>query len=454
MVDIFFERLPMLYNLRFILKMAIPIALSYLAIGFMNIVDTLVVGNYDTKQLAYLGIANTVFVILYCIPVAILQSVLIHSSKHFGARKFELCGKAYAFGVKFLIPLSIIFTLIGLNGKYIYIFLGQEPDICENASKLLAMYALSIPAVLYYANANYFLQSIKRPIIGTIGFIIGNIVNIIVNPILTYGFLGVPAMGAMGCVISTLVIRLVMAFYIAYYIRLMKKHKKVCNHFGLNSKFTNWWLEGKDIRKTGWGLALIVAATDGSFTLINIFAGWLGVESLATYTIIANINVLLFMIFFATSQATTIVVAHTFGEKRYKQLKLATLAGYIVYLIIAIVLFGSLSLFSEQIFGWFSNDDKIIKLAQSIILFIIIDLIIDTLPINIEASLRGINDIKYLAINQIIAFLFARVGACYILAFTYNLGIKGLILGLAGGGVCSAILNGPRLISCYKKLNS
>ena len=87
--------------------MAIPIALSYLAIGLMNIVETLVVVKYDTKQLAYLGIANTVFVILYCIPVAMLQSVLIHSSKHFGAKKFKLCGKTYAFGVKFLIPLSV-----------------------------------------------------------------------------------------------------------------------------------------------------------------------------------------------------------------------------------------------------------------------------------------------------------------------------------------------------------
>ena len=61
----------MLYNLRFILKMALPIALSYLAVGMMNIVDTLIVGNYDTKQLAYIGIANTIFVILYCIPMAI-----------------------------------------------------------------------------------------------------------------------------------------------------------------------------------------------------------------------------------------------------------------------------------------------------------------------------------------------------------------------------------------------
>lgn len=452
-VIFFKDRTDMLYNLRFILKMAIPIALSYIAVGLMNVVDALIVGNYDTKQLAYLGIANTVFVILYCIPMAMLQGSLIHSSKHFGAKEFKLCGKTYIFSVRYLWFLAIIFTLVGLCGKYIYNWLDQEADVCENASKLLALYALSIPAVLYYANANYFLQSIKRPLVGTIGFVIGNVLNLIINPVLTYGWLGLPEMGATGCVLTTFIIRLVMALYIAYYIRLIKKHKKAGSHFGFDCKLENWWQYGKDIRRTGYGLALIVAATDGSFTIINIFAGWLGVDALASYTIIANISVLLFMIFFAISQATTIVVAHTFGEKRYNKLKFATLSGYIVYAIVAAILFGSFGVFAEQVFGLFSDDENIIAAAESIILFIILDLIIDTLPINIEASLRGINDIKYLTINQIIAFLFARLSACYILAFVCGWGLKGLILGLAGGGICSALLNGPRLIYDYKKLN-
>lgn len=442
----------MLYNLRFILKMAVPIALSYLAVGMMNIVDTLVVGNYDTRQLAFLGIANSVFVFLYCIPMAMLQGVLIHSAQHFGAKKFKLCGQIYNFGEKYSILLGIIFAFIGFFGESIFGLLGQEPDVCTNAAKLLKVYALSVPAVLYYANANYFLQSIKRPFIGTIGFIIGNVFNIIINPVLTFGWFGFPEMGAMGCVISTLVIRIIMACWAYYYISLMKKHNKVCNHFGLSEKLKDWWQKGADVRKTGIGLALIVAATDGSFTVIGIFAGWLGVDVLATYTIIANINVLLFMIFFAISQATTIVVAHTFGEKSYDKLKFSTLSGYVVYLLTAFVLFGALAIFARTIFGWFSNDIKIIEMANAVILFIIIDLILDTWPINIEASLRGIGDIKFLTINQIIAFLVVRLGACYLLAFVMDWGLKGLILGLAGGGICSALLNGPRLIFDYKKL--
>ena len=74
------------------------------------------------------------------------------------------------------------------------------------------------------------------------------------------------------------------------------------------------------------------------------------------------------------------------------------------------------------------------------------------MPINIEASLRGIDDIKYLTINQIFSFLFARIAACYLLAFVCEMGLAGLVLGLAGGGICSAILNTPRLISDYLRL--
>ena len=442
----------MLYNLRFILKMALPIALSYLAVGMMNIVDTLIVGNYDTKQLAYIGIANTIFVILYCIPMAMLQGLLIHSSQHYGAKKFKLCGKTYYCSVRYLWILSAIFMFLGFTGNIIYPLLGQEEDVCVNASKLLAIYALSIPAVLYYANANYFLQSIKRPFIGTVGFVIGNILNIIINPILTYGWLGFPEMGATGCALATLIIRIAMAVYIAGYIYLMKRNYRVCKHFGLKDKIVNWWKEGLETRRTGYGLALIVAATDGSFALINIFAGWLGVNALATYTIIANVNVFVFMIFFAISQATTIVVAHTYGEKQYKKLKFATLSGYVVYMIVAVFLLGTLSMFPEKIYGLFSNDEGVISVVKTVFVFIIIDLIVDTLPINIEASLRGINDIKYLTINQVFSFLFARIATCYLLAFVCEMGLAGLILGLAGGGICSAILNTPRLIADYVRL--
>lgn len=67
-------------NLRQILKLTLPITTSFVAMGIMGIVDTMIVGNYQTDQLAYIGLANSVFVVLFTIPIGLLQGVLIKSS--------------------------------------------------------------------------------------------------------------------------------------------------------------------------------------------------------------------------------------------------------------------------------------------------------------------------------------------------------------------------------------
>ena len=73
-----------------------------------------------------------------------------------------------------------------------------------------------------------------------------------------------------------------------------------------------------------------------------------------------------------------------------------------------------------------------------------IDVFIDALPLNIMGTLNGRSDVKIPTIFQIVSFLGVRISACYLLAFVYNLGLKGLILGLACGGFSSLVLNGGR----------
>lgn len=76
-----------------IAKLALPITTAFVAMGLMGIIDTMIVGNYNTDQLAYIGLANSIFVVLFTIPIGLLQGVLIKSSQKFGAHKFQSTGK-------------------------------------------------------------------------------------------------------------------------------------------------------------------------------------------------------------------------------------------------------------------------------------------------------------------------------------------------------------------------
>ncbi len=425
-------------------KLALPITTAFVAMGLMGIIDTIIVGNYNTDQLAYIGLANSIFMVLFTIPIGLLQGVLIKSSQKFGARQFQSIGKIYHEGRKYSLLLAAIFTFIGIQGETILRLLGQDEVMVQQGGKVLRIFVLSIPFILAYVNANFFLQSIRRPHIGMYGIIAANILNIIINPILVYGKFGMPELGAVGSATSTLIVRIFLAVYILVYIHRMKKNPKLNKRFGLNQNYDTWWIDSKHTRKIGYGIALMTIAANGSFSAASTFAGWMGQHTMATFVIMINVNSLLFMICFSISQATSIVVANAFGRKDRKGILIATNAGYVISLVTITILISAIYNNPERIFGIFTNDPTIIPVIKSLLFFVLADLFIDALPLNINGALNGRGDVKIPTINQLFSFLVIRISACYFFTFTLNLGLKGLLIGLACGSISSLILNSIR----------
>ena len=434
-----------------IAKLTLPITTSFLAMGIMGVIDTMIVGNYDTMQLAYIGLANSIFVILFTIPIGLLNGVMIRSSQKFGARKFQSCGKIYNEGKKYAILLSIIFLGIGLNGEEILRLLGQSPEMIKNGGEVLRVFVFSIPFILIYVNANFFLQSIRRPQIATYGVLAANIVNIIINPILVWGFFGCPAMGAVGSALTTLIVRILLAVYMLNYIYRMRKNPKLNKRFGLDRSYSTWWTDSKATRQIGYGVAIMTIATNGSFSAVSNFAGWLGEQTMAIFVIMINISSLIAMLCFSISQATAIVVAGVYGKKDCKNILTATCAGFIIELSIMLSLIAVVYLFPRQIFGFFTQDETVLSAIIGLINIVLLEVFIDVQPMNISAALNGQGDVKIPTIVQIISFLIVRISCCYLFAFTFGLGLEGLIYGLMCGGIASFTLNGCRLLYILRR---
>jgi len=437
-----------------IAKLSVPMTASFLAMALMGIVDTAIVGRYDTVQLAYIGLAHSIFVILFTIPIGLLNGVVIKSSQKFGARKFQSCGKIYNEGRKYALCLGIIFLAIGFNGETLLELLGQSPEMVKYGGEVLQIFVFSIPFILIYVNANFFLQSIRRPQIATYGVLAANVVNLMINPVLVWGLFGVPELGAIGSALSTLIVRFFLAAYMLYYINRMKKNPKLNKRFGLDRSYNTWWSDSKKTRQIGYAVAIMTIATNGSFSAVNNFAAWLGQQAMATFVIMINISALIMMLCFSISQATAIVAAGAFGRKDYKNILTAVRAGYAIELSVMFVLIVLVLSFQKQIFGFFTQDELVLSTIYSLLGLLLLEVFIDVQPLNISAGLNAQGDVKIPTIFQIISFLIIRISASYFFAFVCGLGLKGLILGLFCGGMSSFILNGSRfmfLIHRYKK---
>ncbi|MBR1604712.1 MAG: MATE family efflux transporter [Alphaproteobacteria bacterium] len=434
-----------------IAKLSLPITTSFLAMGIMGVIDTMIVGNYNTMQLAYIGLANSIFVVLFTIPIGLLNGVMIKSSQKFGARKFQSCGKIYNEGQKYAFVLSLIFLGIGINGEAILNMLGQSPSMIKHGGEVLRIFVFSIPFILIYVTANFFLQSIRRPQIAMYGILVANVVNIIINPILVWGLFGCPAMGAVGSALTTLIVRILLAIYMLSYIRNMRKNPKLNKRFGLDRSYSTWWGDSKKTRQIGYGVAIMTIATNGSFSAVSNFAAWLGEETMAIFVIMINISSLIAMIGFSISQATAIVVASTFGRKDYKNIVTATCAGYIIELMVMCSLISVVYLFPKPIFGLFTQDQVVLTAVIGYINYLLLELFVDVQPMNLSAALNGQGDVKIPTMIQIVSFLVIRISCCYFFAFILNLGLIGLILGLLCGGISSFVLNGSRLWFLLRK---
>lgn len=434
-----------------IIKLSFPIATSAIAISLMGIVDTMMVGNYSTEQLAYVGIATAVFVFLFYIPMSLLQGVQIRSAQEFGARRFTNCGKIYQQGQRYAWMLGILFMLIGLNGEKILSLLGQNQAMAENGGKILMILALSIPGIMQFENANFFLQSIRRQHVAMYASVIANLLNILLNYALVYGHWGFPEWGAIGSAMTTLSVRTFLGIFLVTYVHRMKKTPKLCQRFGLDIPALKWWQNSKDVRQLGWWIAVTSLTLDGSYMIVNIFAGWLGEIQMATFVIISNITGLIFMIGFAFSQSISIRVANAFGRDDSKGMLRALYAGCLVWLGIFTVISLAIYVFPNAIFGIFTNDGQLLVIIKGMVGLIILECLIENMPLNLNGALNGRGDVKIPSYIQAFSFLLVRLSAAYIFTFHWQMGIRGLYWGMIIGGLSSLILHFWRLLVVYRK---
>lgn len=441
--------IPFVKEIKNIVKLSFPIAISAIAISMMGIVDTMMVGNYNTEQLAYVGLATAVFVFLFYIPMSLLQGVQIRASQEFGAKRFPNCGKIYLQGKRYAWLLGFLFMLIGLNGQQILLLCGQSEAMAENSGRLLMILALSIPGIMQFENANFFLQSIRRQHVAVYASVIANLLNIILNYALVYGHWGFPEWGAAGSAMTTLTVRTFLGVFMLGYVHRMKVSSKLCHRFGLNLPVEKWWQNSRDVRQLGWWIAVTCLTLDGSYLAVNLFAGKLGEIPMATFVIISNITGFIFMIGFAFSQSISIRVANAFGRQDQSGMLRALYAGFAVWLGIFVIISLALYLFPHTIFGIFTNDDELLHIIHGMVGLIILECLIENMPLNLNGALNGRGDVQIPSAIQAFSFLIVRLSAAYWFTFSLGMGIRGLYWGMICGGISSLLLHFLRLIAVY-----
>ena len=196
---------------KLIRKLAIPAVVGTLFQTLYNVVDTFFAGKISPEALSALSKSFPVYFIIIAtsIGVTVAGTSLIGNSI---GEKNEKNSLFFIFHILYILRLiiSIIITFLGLNySEKIFILMGS--------SEYVTSLGLQYTDIIFYGSILFILVVAINSLLHAEGdtktyrnvLILSFLINIILNPILIFGFMFIPAFGIKGIGISTLVAQFV-----------------------------------------------------------------------------------------------------------------------------------------------------------------------------------------------------------------------------------------------------
>ena len=356
------------------------------------------------RAIIAVGYVLNLWYIIQKLGEGIGRSCNVLISMDFGADEYEEANNIACHGLMVILALSVIIPIM--------FFLLIKP-ICilghlERYSTLIAEY-FAIPSVfiVFVLLTNYF-----AAILGSEGdtkrasviVIIGNAINIILDPILIYEFdLGIFGAGlatTIGCLVSFLL------FYYLYYVRHDVVIELYKDHFRYDAKILKEILRiSIPLVLNGFILAILGLLINYS---LHIFSN--PVMSFG-YLVLLRIQTLMFTPIQGISQGVCIVTAHLTGARRFGALA-STLKRSLFITVIFAAIFGMIYLFSyQQILSFFSTDINVRNAVGSIMVFSILSFFLQPAVRISNYSLIGLGKSLYslfsliLNISLFVAFM-------------------------------------------------
>ena len=401
-----------------LVKLAIPImATSFLQMAY-NLIDMIWIGKIGSQSVAAVGTAGffmwlgMAFVIMPKIGAEVMVSQATGRGDHLGAKKNARSALqlVLAFGI-FYSAILIIFN------KYLMGFFNIEDALVVSLGRGY-LQVIGIGIVFAFLNPvftaiyNGYGNSSTPFKINAIGLII----NIVLDPILIFGF----NLGVIGAAVATITGQITVA--IIFFSKL-KFGDDIFSEFNLFKSIDLQRI--KEMIKLG----IPVSLRSGLFTLIatvvaRVIATW-GPVPIAVQRIGTQIESLSWMTSEGFATATSAFVGQNYGAKNYERVKKTYFRAIGVMTVIGLFVTFLLLLFPKEIFSIFIQEPEALAEGITYLKILSISQVFMCVEITSSGAFNGLSKTGYPAAISI-GFNLLRIPGAIILSSAALLGLSGI----------------------------
>jgi putative MATE family efflux protein len=408
--------------------LAIPMILEMAMESVFAIVDAFFVGRLGPNALAVVGLTESVLTIVYSLAIGLSMAATAMVARRVGEKNPDAAGRA---GMQALL-LSVFFTVIISALGFIFAgdilqLMGASPEVQAMGTSYTRIVMGGSIVILLLFLINGIFRGAGDASIAMRSLTIANICNIILCPVLIYGFdLGLP-----GAAIATTTGRGIGVCYQLYH---LFKGKGVI-HIKRAHLIPDWPVM-KSLLNIAWtATAQFIIASASWIFLARIVAQSGGSNAAAGYTL--AIRVLLFFILpaWGLSNAAATLVGQNLGAKQPERAEESVwkTARYSAIFMAFVTVFFLLA--GSWIISLMNNDTEVVKIASQALRIMTLGYIGYGVGMVVMQAFNGAGDSRTPTWINLFGFWAFQVPMAYILAVSLNMGPKGAFIAM----VCSEV---------------
>ena len=407
---------------KLLLNMSLPMMASMLVQALYNIIDSIFVSRINEEALTAVSLAFPVQTLMIAVAGGTSVGINALLSRALGEKNQERVNRVATNGAFLAVVGYVLFLLFGLFGTHF--FFASQTDATESGRQILAygeqyMRICCICSIGIFTQCTFekLLQSTGKTMLTMITQGVGAIINMILDPILIFGYFGLPRMEVAGAALATVIGQCV-AGTLAVVLNQKLNHEM---HISFRKSPVSPRMIG-EIYKIG--IPSIVMQAIGSvmtYSMNRILMGF-SATAAAVFGVYFKLQSFIFMPVFGLNNGLVPIIAYNYGAgKRSRMIKTIKLSiAYAVGLMV--IGFTCFQVIPGPLLSLFEASPEMLKIGIPALRIISYSFILAGFCIVVGSTFQALGKAMYSMFVSIARQLLVLLPAAFILAKVFGLG--------------------------------
>ncbi|MGH0423990.1 MATE family efflux transporter [Bacillus pretiosus] len=418
----------------------VPLLLSNVLQSVGQLFGMVVVGRWlGVNDLAAISAFFPLFFLLVSFVIGIGSGSSILIGQAFGAKNEDRLKAIVGTTLTFTFIIGVVLAIVGsIFAMDIMRLMGTPENIIEISVHYARILFISMPVLFLYFAYTTFMRGTGDSKTPFYFLIVSTALNMILLPILIFGWLGAPKLDVYGAayasVISTVITFIVMLVYLKKKNHPLQLDSTVRKYLRMDGELL------KLLLRLGIPASINMILVSLSEIAVIAFVNRYGSDATAAYGVVNQVASYVQMPAVSLGITVSIFAAQSIGANQFDRLQKVVKAGIIMNYVIGGLLISLIYLFSRDILSLFLTSQTTIEIAHSLVMITLWSYLIFGHAQIISATMRASGTVLWPTVIGVVSIWLVEVPVAYYLSYYTSLGIEGIWIGYPAAFIVSLIL--------------